>query len=514
MLLQKVAFGPPVLASGIPGLPDTGALLRAALPEVVLTAGIAAILLLDAFGKGGRNLFPRLSMALLVGLFLWTFKDFRGGTVEAGPLVVDDMARLFRFLFYGSGILTLAFAARQDEGWFAEAEFHALFLASLAGMSVLSASRDMLTAYLAFETVSYTGYLMVGYRKGDRASSEAGLKYVVFGAAASGAMLYGISLLFGLAGSTSMDAVADHLALRGPSPAAIAGAVLVFAGVAFKVSAAPFHFWAPDAYAGASTPVAGFLAVASKAAGFAVAVRILGTWCGPMEGVVEGGAFLPSGPLPLWICAAGAVATMVVGNTAALRQKELKRLLAWSSVAHAGYLLMALSTGKPEAVGGLHAYFWIYMLMTLGGFGIVGLLAPRLGGTEIRHYEGLGRRNPWLAASLTVLLVSLTGLPPTLGFWGKVLLFMPVIEAKLYGLAVVGLLMSAVSLFYYVSLVRAMYLVPPAEGNGEPVPLTPVDNLLVGLCCIPLLVLGLGLMGGPVEMFLRTASDWAVAAAR
>jgi len=507
----------PVLAAGEFRMPDVGGLLAATLPEAILTAGIVLLLLLESFRVNGARLFPRISLALVVGLLALTAAGLGSGKVlVAGPLAVDDMARVFRLLFLSAGAYTLLFGMRRGEAWFGQAEFHVLLLASLAGMSVLSAATDMLTAYLAFETVSYTGYLMVGYRKGDRASSEAGMKYVIFGAAASGAMLFGITLLFGLAGSTSMQAVAEVLRAQGGSPAAVAAAVLVFAGVAFKISAAPFHFWAPDAYAGASTPVAGFLAVASKAAGFAVAIRILGTWCGRADAPGEGStfAFLPAGPLPFWICAAGAVATMVVGNTAALRQKELKRLLAWSSVAHAGYLLMALSTGTGEAIGGILFYFFVYMLMTLGGFGIVGLLKGPLGGTEIRCYSGLGKRNPLLAVLLTILMISLTGLPPTLGFWGKVMLFMPVIQGKFYGLAVAGLLMSAVSLFYYAALIRQMFLVAPEEGKDGPVVLEPPDWTLVGISTAPLLVMGIFGWSSSAWTLVEMAKHWVAAAAR
>ena len=528
----------PLLAAGATGTivaPEVGRLLAATLPETLLTAGLVGLLLADAFGRLPKRVTPRISLAVIcltalvvaAGLsvpvqgtepdhFFW--RIFAGigkalgqePTTVVGPLVVDTMARLFRLLFLAAAAYTIAFGMRREDPYVEQVEFQVLLLASLAGMSILSAATDLLTAYLAFETVSYTGYLMVGYRKGERASSEAGLKYVIFGAASSGALLFGLSLLFGLAGSTSMEAVARVLHETGPSPAAVAAAVLVFAGVAFKISAVPFHFWAPDAYSGATTAVAGFLAVASKAAGFAVAIRILGTWCGGADAVSEGTsfAFLPTGPLPCWIAAAGAVATMVVGNTAALRQTEMKRLLAWSSVAHAGYLLMALSMGTGDAIGAVLFYFWVYMLMTLGGFGIVGLLRKHLGGTEIRHYAGLARRNPTLAVAPTVLMVSLTGLPPTMGFWGKVLLFMPVIQAKYYGLALVGLLMSAVSLFYYAFLLRAMFLSEPAEGSDGPVTLETSDWLLVGISTVPLLAGGIFGWTPAAQALLEGAKHW------
>ncbi|MHC4923235.1 MAG: NADH-quinone oxidoreductase subunit N, partial [Planctomycetota bacterium] len=340
-------------------------------------------------------------------------------------------------------------------------------------------------------------------------ASEAGLKYIIFGSVCSGAMLFGLTLLFGIAGTTDMNVLATTLTAEGASPAAIVAAVLVLAGIGFKVSAAPFHFWAPDAYDGATTPVAGFLAVASKAAGFAILVRIIGSWMGEAHPLPEGTqfGFLPTGPLPYWILGVLAILTMIVGNTAALRQRELKRLMAWSSVSHAGYMLMTLSAGGGDAIGGVLFYFWIYLLMTIGAFGIIGLLEKPLGGTHVRHYNGLVYRNWPLAAFLGVLMISLTGLPPTLGFWGKVMLFGPVIEGGYYGLAIVGLLTSAISLFYYAFLLRAMFLnEPPSDAEELALPTT--DWALVLVCCAPLAVMGLWGWWPGAAALLNAANNW------
>ncbi len=487
------ALLPAVLATRATPVAD---LLAATLPEMILTAGLVLVLLLDAFLGVRRRLAPRVALGtvlLALAAVCLAFLDRqRPAAVQAGPLYIDDVARLFRVLFLATGAVTLLFAMRSEEEWVDQGEFHVLLLGSLAGMSVLAASVDLLTAYLAFETVSYTGYLMVGYRKGIAKASEAGVKYVIFGAVASGAMLFGLTYLFGWAGSTEMSRVAEAIRLHGAPPAVLLAAVLAFGGFAFKVSAVPFHFWCPDVYQGAPAPVAGFLAVASKAAGFAVAIRVLGMFGSAVEPVAGGTwfAFLPTGPLVNWLLAAGAVATMIVGNTAALRQTELQRLLAWSSIAHAGYLLMALCVGDAAAVGGVLFYFWVYLLMTLGAFGIVGILAPRLGGTDLSCYRGLGWRAPAMAAVLAVIMLSLAGLPPTAGFWGKVLLFKATIGARLYGLALVGLLTSAVSIFYYAKLLRVMYLEQPEEG-AAPVVLDLPDWSLAALSTVPLLAGGL-----------------------
>jgi NADH-quinone oxidoreductase subunit N len=490
---------------------DWAAVARVSLPEIVLSAGVVLLVVLEAFLGPQAKLYPRLAAgfvlaALGFALAGWGVDQAPG---VAGPLRVDAMAQMFRVYFLSAGLLALLFGMRRAAPWFAQGEFHALLLGSLAGMSVLSAATDMLTAYLAFETVSITGYLMVGFVRGDRRSAEAGLKYVLFGAVASGCMLYGLTLLFGLAGGTSMEAVAGAIRDQGTSPAAALAAVLVFAGFAFKVSAAPFHFWAPDAYEGAPSVVAGFLGTASKAAGFAVAVRIVGQFGGAARApeAHEWFPFLPTAPLSHWLLGIGAAATLVVGNTAALRQSDLKRLLAWSSIGQAGYLLMALSVGSPDAIGAVLFYFWVYLLMTLGGFGIVGLLNPILGGTGLAQYRGLGKRSPVLATALTVLMISLAGLPPTAGFWGKVLLFKPVIDARFYGLAVVGLLASATSLYFYAGLVRAMFLQDPVEGAG-PVRLGWQDWCLVGFCTAPLAVLGIYGWWPYAQAFGHAASVW------
>jgi NADH-quinone oxidoreductase subunit N len=503
------AFHPSALPVLALQAPPVGALLRAIVPELILTVGILALVLAEAFLTPKKRFMPRLSLAFVAVTFFVQAFLLRGPEQVVGPLRVDDMAWMFRLLFLASGLVTILFGMRRSQDWFEQGEFHVLLLGSLIGMSVLSAATDVVTAYLAFELVSYSGYLMVGYRKGDRAAGEAGIKYVVFGSVASGAMLFGLSWLVGLGGTTSMEGIAAALSVQGASPAALAAAVFVFAGIAFKVSAVPFHFWAPDAYEGAPSMVAGFLAVASKAAGFAVAVRILASLAGPVHAVPEGTwfAFLPSGPVPHWIVGVAAVATMIVGNTAALHQRDLRRILAWSSIAHAGYLLMALSVANGEAVGAVIVYFWIYLLMTLGGFGIIGLMKPLLGGTELRHYNGLIYRRPGVAIALAILMISLAGLPPTAGFWGKVLLFKVVIDAKLYGMAVVGLLTSAISLYYYAGLLRAMFLVQPAEG-AQPVELEFPDWCLIAGSTVPLLVAGIYGFSVPATFILEAAKTW------
>jgi NADH-quinone oxidoreductase subunit N len=313
------------------------------------------------------------------------------------------------------------------------------------------------------------------------------MKYVLFGAVSSGLMLYGLSLLFGLAGGTSLESLrtAIHNG-AGSQPAFVVAAILVFAGFAFKISAVPFHFWAPDVYQGAPAAVAGFLAVASKAAGFAALVRVVAA-TGPGPGAVPAHTgFLPGGAM-FTLLAVAAIVTMTVGNVAAVRQRDVKRLLAYSSIAHAGYMLMALSVFTGTAVQALVFYLVTYLFMNLAAFLIAGIVARETGTSHVSALRGLGYRNPALAVALAIVLVSLTGLPPTFGFVGKLALFYAVFEQGYTWLGVIGLVNGAISLYYYFLLVRSMYL--EDEGTGAPAPsavrTTAADMALTAVLVVP-----------------------------
>jgi len=391
-------------------------------------------------------------------------------------------------------------------------EFHALVLGAVLGMSVLSAAVDLVTLYLAFEMVSITGYVLVGMRRSDRLANEASMKYVLFGALSSGLMLYGLSIVVGLSGGTSLEAARVAVAHgAADQPVFVAAVVLVFAGFAFKVSAVPFQFWAPDVYQGAPTAVGGFLAVASKAAGFAALVRVAGplgvedtAHLASVAQVTHDAtrAFLPLSHPMAAVLSLSAVLTMTVGNLAACRHTDLKRLLAYSSIAHAGYMLMALSVWTPLAVEALVFYLVAYLFMNLAAFLIAGLVIRETGTSDLAGLSGLGFRRPWLAASFTLVMLSLTGIPPMFGFVGKLVLFRAVIDQGYVWFAVIGLLNGAISLYYYAKPLLKMYL-----EDADPAAARPAEPLGAGAivlaCALVVPVAALFLCWGPLSTWMH-----------
>jgi NADH-quinone oxidoreductase subunit N len=347
---------------------------------------------------------------------------------------------------------------------------------------------------ISLEMVSVTSYILAGFLKGNRRSSEAALKYVIYGAASSGVMVYGMSILYGLTGSTNIFRVADGLAIADPYPLATFAAIgFVLAGIGYKISAVPFHFWTPDVYEGAPTPVTAYLSVAPKAAGFAMMVRFFYSGLSQATGT---GGWLPVAGLD-WpsLLAALAVATMTFGNLAAIPQTNLKRLLAYSTIAHAGYMLMGFVVLSNQGVLAVLFYLGVYLVMNLGAFFVVITVAKQARGEDIAHYRGLAWRSPFLAVAMAIFLFSLIGLPPSAGFIGKLYLFAAVIRERFYWLAVVGVLNSVVSLYYYARILRTMFLDVP-EGAVGRLTVPASAGALVALLAIP--TLGLGIWWTPL----------------
>ena len=481
----------------------------ALLPSILLTAGLLAVLFADVLAKGKRPLvLPWISGAALVAVAVFALSALLNGQasdrVLLGALRIDKFALVMTLFFAVSGFVSILATLVGEADRRPGGEFHALVLGAVLGMSVLSAAVDLVTLYLAFEMVSITGYVLVGMRRADRLANEASMKYVLFGALSSGLMLYGLSMLVGLSGGTSLEAVRVAV-LHGAShqPIFVAAIVLVFAGFAFKVSAVPFQFWAPDVYQGAPTAVGGFLAVASKAAGFAALVRVAGPLGAAGAAASDPtSAFLPwSGPMAA-ILSLSAVVTMTVGNLAACRQTDLKRLLAYSSIAQAGYMLMALSVWTPLAVEALVFYLVAYLFMNLAAFLIAGLVIRETGTSDLAGLAGLGYRRPWLAASFTIVMLSLTGIPPMFGFVGKLILFRAVIEQGYLWFAVVGLLNGAISLYYYAKPLLRMYLddVDPAAAPAA----KPLGAGAIVLACVLVVpVAALFLCWGPFSTWMH-----------
>lgn len=434
------------------------------MPEIILTVGILVIVTLDLILGGDRKgLMTVLTLATLgaalvsvVGLY-----DQPAQSLFAGMLALDPFSLYFKLLVIATTVVVVVFGLQSSDIDHKFSEFYAVFLTVGLGGFLMASATNLLMMYLALELVSIPSFILVGYQKHVRRSNEAALKYVVYGGVSSGIMLYGFSLIYGLTGTLDVHGVAAALAAGDvPDATLFIAATLAMAGFGYKVASVPFHFWCPDVYQGAPTPVTAFLSVAPKAVGFAMIARFfylgLSTFDG-VSGAVLGGQW----PELLAVIAA---ATMTLGNLTAIWQNNLKRLLAYSSIAHAGYMMMGIVMLSPAGLQAIMFYTAVYLFMNLGAFLVVILIAERTGSEDISEYKGMGWRAPLLSAVMTVFLASLTGLPPTAGFIGKVYLFAAVVEGGLWWLAVVGVLNSAVSLYYYWRIVRTMYLDNPEEG--------------------------------------------------
>jgi len=480
-------------------------------PAALLTLGVLGVLVADLFTRGRRPFVPIvLALGCLLGAGLHALLLDPGPDVVLGVLVVDRFAIVFTVFCCATGAITVLATMRGEAFRRPGGEFLVLLLSAVLGMNVLAMSVDLVVLYLAFETISIPSYVLVAMRRADPKSNEAGLKYVLFGAVSSAVMLYGLSIIVGLIGGTSLEALS--MAARTPvvsQPMFVVACVMVFAGFAFKISAVPFHFWAPDVYAGAPASVAGFLAVASKAAGFAALVRVVGASVTAIpQGLAEPLRELwPSGNVWFAILAGAAVVTMTVGNLAALRQREIKRLLAWSSIAHAGYILLALCVWSQDALAAMLFYLVAYLFMNLAAFLLAGIAIRELGTGALSAMRGMGRRHVGLSVAFAIVLFSLTGLPPFFGFVAKLQVFYAVFDQGYVWLGVIGLVNGVISLYYYARVVAAMYLQDDKQGApARGMKLALPDGMLCALLVAPVLVFGVLWWGG--------IWDWASAVVR
>jgi NADH-quinone oxidoreductase subunit N len=473
------------------------------LPEILLFGTFTLAILADLTTNKPNAL--RSAWVGLVGLVVtlivtilsmgWQLPPgFNGLLLFRGAVAFDPLAIFFKILFIVATALVIVMVIRsRDYGTRRMGEFHALLIVVVAGLCLMANSMHLLMLYLALETVSYVSYVLVGYTKEDRRAAEAGLKYVLFGSVSSGAMVFGLSIFYGLTGEMNLIRIGQALAgMEGTSPAVLVASFLVMAGIGYKIAAVPFHFWCPDVYEGAATPMTAFLSVAPKAAGFAMLTRFTYHVFG------QGGA-LAAVDWPLILAVVSAL-TMTLGNVIAIQQSNIKRLLAYSSIAHAGYLLMGLAsidrtTGALSERGmfGVLFYLCVYLFMNLGAFMVVIALREKIKSEEeLDDYRGIGPRAPLLGVAMAIFLFSLTGLPPLAGFVGKFFLFAAVIEAKLYWLAVVGILNSVISLYYYARILKAMYLQAPEDIESEPrLKLAPTHTVLLVVLAAPTVLLGI-----------------------
>ena len=465
-------------------------------PACLLALGVLAVLLADLLTKGRKPMVPvGIALAALAGAAGIALGQSPSTEMQLGAIRADAFGLAMTVLCCVVGFVTICATMRGEAFRVPGGEYLTLILASVLGMGILSMSVDLVTLYLAFELVSIPSYVLVGMRRGDLRANEASMKYVLFGAVSSGAMIYGLSMMVGLTGTTSLDAFGAAMANGAfDQPMFWVACVLFAAGFAFKISAVPFHFWAPDVYAGAPAAIGGFLAVASKAAGFAALVRIVAAIVPGEVAAAAPGQLLPEGPFLLQLIAVLAILSMTFGNAAALMQREIKRLLAWSSIAHAGYILLAIAIWSETTLAGLVLYLIAYLFMNLAAFALAGMIIRRQGTGELSAFRGLARRNAWLAVAMAIVLFSLTGLPPFLGFVGKLQLFYGVIEKGYVWLAVIGLLNGVVSLAYYMRVMASMF---PFSQEDEDAP-TPkswglgwADQVLSAVLVLPIVIFGL-----------------------
>jgi NADH-quinone oxidoreductase subunit N len=425
--------------------------LMPALPELVLALGAMALLMLGAYRERATHVVNLGAIMLLVAAAFIT-AGLPDATTFGGSFVVDDFARFLKVLaFIGSAfaiVLSLDYLAVEREQKF---EFAILILLSTIGMGMLISAADLIALYLGLELMSLALYVVAASNRDSVRSTEAGLKYFVLGALSSGMLLYGCSLIYGFTGNVSFEGIAQASTQGGIG--LIFGLVFLFAGFCFKVSAVPFHMWTPDVYEGAPTPVTAFFAAAPKIAAIAIFARAT---ISAFPGIVQ-----------QWqqIVVFVAIASMALGSFAAIGQRNIKRLMAYSSIGHMGFALIGLAAGTAEGVQGVLVYMAIYLAMTLGAFAVIlAMRRPEGMVEEIRDLSGLARSNPPLAFFLALLLFSLAGIPPLAGFFAKYYVFLAAIQAGLYGLAVIGVLTSVVGAYYYLLIVKIMYFDEPAPG--------------------------------------------------
>ncbi|MBE9524619.1 MAG: NADH-quinone oxidoreductase subunit N [Chloroflexi bacterium] len=457
-------------------------MILAILPELLILVLAGLVLLFDAIwsGDSNRNLGWLTAGGLLLTMILsLAIASPQGDStlVWGGMLRYDWLGMVFKMLFiFGAGITALF--AMEVEGIGKRGEFYLLLLVATIGMSLMASSADMIMLYLAIETTSIPLYVLAGFFTRDEKSTEAGFKYLLFGAMASALMLYGFSLLFGFSGVSGLADLAAVIASGNLNTAIMfTGLLLVLIGFSFKISVVPFHFWAPDVYEGAPTPIAGFLSTASKAAGFAVLVRVILV------------AFPSISSQWTMLMAIIATISMTLGNAIALAQKNIKRLLAYSSIAHAGYILVGVVAFSELGLTSVIFYLIAYLFTNLAAFGVVVAVWRTTKSDEIADYDGLSRRAPTLALVMLVAFLSLAGMPPFGGFMAKVLVFAAAVEAGWVWLAFVGVLNSIVGLYYYLVVLKHVYLYR-SESENIPVPITRSYQIALTVLSAGIILLG------------------------
>ena len=471
------------------------------IPELILTITILAALITDLFVKKSKTNMIGWVLGVglvVVGLSVHNLSSVPPTTLFLDMIVIDPFSSFMKIIIILSTLLVIVASWVNDElEKYRKGEYFTIMGIMVMGLFLMTSSVDIIMLYISIEVVSIMSFVLAAYLKLDTRSNEAGLKYVIYGAFSSGVMLFGLSIVYGLAGSTNYFAIQDTLSsLDGSAnPALIMALLMIFAGFGYKISSVPFHFWTPDVYEGSPSTITAYLSVAPKAAGFAMIIRFFHQVFSDSIGLTSNAIGSTDLPWPE-IIGVLAVITMTMGNLVAIQQKSIKRMLAYSSIAHAGYMMLALPVLSMEAVESVMIYLFIYVFMNLGAFFIVIFVKNKTGGESFEDFEGLGWKMPIVGAFMTLFMLSLTGLPPTAGFVGKLYIFKTLVGAgsEFLWLVVAGGVNSVISLYYYFHVVKVMFLggkrsdvitYPPSTMFGLMI-FTAVPSLLLGLYWNPL----------------------------
>jgi len=464
------------------------------LPQLVLFLSVVLVFGIDLVGSKEKKWLPYLALfgavaSLGVSIYLFGWGDIPTGAVLGGMISIDAFSLFFQ-VFAGlvAGLIILLSIAYMDLKSPYQGEYYSFILLASFSISLLAVSADLIMIFIAFELLSISSYILTGFLRHDPRGSEASIKYFLYGSLASAMMLYGMSLIYGATGTTNLVGIAGSLSgiAEGLSPVVFPAIVLLVAGFGFKIAAAPFHQWSPDAYEGAPTPVTAFLAVGSIAAGFAVLVRVMIT-------------ALPDFQLD-WtaLISALSIISMTLGNLVAISQKNIKRMLAYSGIAQAGYILIGLVSWRSGAAGsffdglsGVLIYLLVYLAANLGAFAVVIAFEYKGGSNQLEDYHGLIKRSPLLAGTMVVFLLSLIGIPGTGGFIGKLMVFGSALRVEYYFLAVIAIVNSVIAGYYYLNVIRYMFFQPLDEPAGKQIKLPATLSTVIVLACLFTLLMGI-----------------------
>ncbi len=460
------------------------------LPEIIMAASALLVLLFELVvrKKETAGLLSIITVAIVAYYIPQSF-----GKAFGGMFISDSYSVFFKFIFFINLILTVLLSMRYlviekaNHG-----EYYALIMFSTLGMMIMASAGDLIVLYLGLELMALSTYVLAGFIRHDIRSNEAALKYFLLGAFSSALLLYGITMIYGLTGTTDISLIGAAVAERGLNTPMLLSIVFLMVAFGFKIALAPFHMWAPDVYEGAPTSITAFMSVGPKAAGFAAFGRVFLTGFGPLSTDWTGILIVLS------------ILTMAVGNIIAIQQSNIKRMLAYSSVAHAGYAVLGIIVGGTEGISAMMNYLFIYGFMNIGAFAVVIMLRSEgFRGEALEDYRGLARTHPLAAAMMLVFMFSLTGIPPTAGFIGKFYLFKAVIGAGYIWLAVVAVIFSAISAYFYLRVVMYMYMLEP---EGEAVTLSLSPSLGLALLITTIVVIFIGIYPSPLLSFARLAA--------